>query len=121
MNNSKIAIDEISISLDTPVDNTELLREKESELVRIIEALDRIKDSEEWSSLQTLIFAKVAENLERRLKNESEKLELHGPTINQLQGQLLWARKFADLSKLAESYRVDLSNIRKTLTQPTGR
>lgn len=127
MNNSKIAYDDMTLSLETPVIDTEHLREKEAQAVRIIEAIERIKDSEEWSSLKSLIFASLAENLEKKLKFEAEKMELDNPTIYRLQGQLLWARKYADLAKLAESYRIELSNIRKQLpkgadlTQPTER
>lgn len=120
MNNSKIVIDDISLSLETQLNNVEHLREKESQVVRIIEAIEGINNSEEWSSLKSLVFTGLVENLEKRLKFESEKLELNPPVINQLQGQLFWARKYADLTKLAENYRIELSNIRK-LTQPTER
>lgn len=120
MNNSKIVADDMSLSLEESVDNTEHLGERQSELVRIIEAIERIDESDEWSTLKSLIFSHTVESLEKRLKNESERLEIHVPLIHQIQGQLMWARKYADLNKLAESYRVELANI-KRLTQPTER
>lgn len=120
MNNSKIVIDNISLSLETPLDMSEHLHEKESQLVKIIEAIERIEGSDEWSSLKSLIFNSEVENLERKLKYEAEQLQVNQPQINFIQGKLSWARKYADLRKLAESYRIELSNIKK-LTQPTER
>lgn len=96
------------------------LREKEAVLVRIIEALSKIEQSEEWSTLKSLIFDGAVENLEKRLKFESEQLKLEPASIYRLQGQLIWARKYADLRKLADGHRLELVNIRK-LTQPTER
>lgn len=113
-------LEKTSLSLEEPVDRTEILREKESVLVRIIEALVKIEESAEWSTLKSLIFDNTVENLEKRLKNESEQLELKPSLIHQLQGQLIWARKYADLHKLADGHRLELANIRK-LTQPTER
>lgn len=113
MSNSKIVIDEVTLSLDESFDNTERLREKESTLLKIIEALEGIKVSEDWSTLKLLIFDSLLENLEKRLKSESEQLELKPNQIHQLQGQLFWARKYADLDKLTNMYRVELANIRK--------
>lgn len=120
MNNSKIVLDDMSLSLDEPVDTTEHFREKESELVRIIEAIERIDKSDEWSTLKSLIFSQTVSSLEKRLRAESESDVIHDSNIYRLQGQLIWARKYADLHRLAESYRTELSNIKK-LTQPTER
>ena len=112
MNNSKIAIDNVSLSLDES-DNTEQLREREAVLVRIIEAIARVKDSEDWHTLKSLVFNSSVEKLERRLQAESERLKLDDSEMYRLQGQLIWARKYADLDKLADAYRLELSNLRK--------
>ncbi len=115
MNNSFIVSHETSISLEEQVDNTEKLREIESQHVKIIEAIDRIRQSEDWSTLKSHIFNSTVENLEKRLKSEAEQLIINVPQLNNLQGQLIWARKYASLDKLSESYRLELSNIRKQL------
>lgn len=116
-----IAQEEVTLSLEE-ADNTPLLRERESVLIQIIEALQNVSITEEWSTLKSLIFDGTVESLERQLRSESEKSELNPSRIHQLQGELRWARKYADLSKLAESYRIELSNIKKRiLTQPTER
>ena len=121
MNNSQIVLDYVPLNLEEPVIQTESLREREAILVRIIEAIVKIEQSEEWSTLKSLIFDGTVENLEKRLKFEAEQLDLKPALLNQLQGQLIWARKYANLSKLAEGHRLELVNIRKILTQPTER
>lgn len=118
MNNSKIVIDDLSLSFEEEVPVQ--MKEREATLVRIIEAISRVKVSAEWSTLKSLIFDSTVEHLEKRLKHEAEQMELNTSQIHHLQGQLQWARKYADLTKLEDTYRIELSNIRR-LTQPTER
>ncbi len=118
-NNSQIAIEKASLSLDEPVDRTEQLRETEANLVRIIEAISRIKESAEWSTLTSLVFSKRVGQLETQLLSESEKETINDSNIYRLQGRLFEARKY-DLDKLAESKRLELTHIRK-LIPPTER
>lgn len=118
MNNSKIAIEEVSLSIEQPSDSIELYREKESGLIRIIEAIERIVKTDEWSLLRSLFDSRI-ESLEKQLTSESLKSKLDDSEIYRLQGKLFEAKKY-NLDKLAESSRVELSNIKK-LTQPTER
>lgn len=119
MNNSKIAIDRVSLSLDNPVDRSKELGEAEARLIRIIEAVSKVISSDEWSTLKNLVFDRRVENLEKQLLTESEKLIINDSELYRLQGRLFEARKY-DLHKLNESFRLELVNIRK-LTQPTER
>lgn len=108
---------------DKPVvdDNIPRLRSRESELVSIIENLRAIDDTQEWSSLKTNVFDGVLDNLERRLEAESKKLPLNAPEMYKLQGQILWAKKFSNLRALANSYALELTNVRLKLNPPTER
>lgn len=115
MNNSKIVIDNVSLTLEENGDNSENLRVREAELVRIIEAIERVNQSEDWNTLKVLVLSGVEASLEKRLRLESEKPDLNTAEIHRLQGQLAWARKFADLSKLGEAFRTELFNIRKLI------
>ncbi len=92
------------------------LRRREGEVVRIIEALKRIETSEDWSTLKTEVFDGVLDSLEGRLVSESKKPELNNPEIYRLQGQIQWAKKYANIAHLTESYRLELTRIRKQLT-----
>lgn len=115
MNNSLIAIENVSLELDEPVDNTGVFREKETELLAIIEAITKVAESKEWLVLKTRVFDGVVESLKRRRDVEIEKKPLNGPMIHSLNGQLEWAKKYSDLLTLASIYKLELVNVRKQL------
>ncbi len=118
MNNSKIIQDEVSLTLEQS-DNTELLREREANLVKVIESIEAVSQSSDWSTLKS-VFDSRTESLEKQLRSESEQHTLNDSEMYRLQGRLFEARKY-NLDKLNETYREELSNIRRTLTQPTER
>jgi hypothetical protein len=102
------------------VDKTPILRQKEGEIVKIIEAINGINISENWKTLERYIFEDLVISLERRLNQEANKGEINAPEVYRLQGQLLWARKYADLNKLSEIYRSELLNVKKLLNTNPG-
>lgn len=119
MNNSFIAqnsleIEHVSLELETAVDVAEF-RKKETELIQIIEAIKVIAESHEWKLLKTKIFDGVVEGLKKQRDFEVEKKPLNGPVIHSLNGQLAWAKKYSDFSKLADIYKLELENVRKVL------
>lgn len=109
MNNSSIqnTLEEVK------VDNTERLRARENDLIKIIEAITKIAESEEWKVLKEKIFDGVVDNLKRQRDAEVEKKPLNGPMIHSINGQLAWAKKYADFIKLADIYKLELINTRK--------
>jgi Lhr-like helicase len=111
MNNSFLAPEK------EPVSPQEKVQEREAWLVRVIEAARAVSDSAEWSSLKEEVFDGVLERLERDLARESMKPEVNTPELYRLQGQILWARKYADIATLADEYRSELTNVRKRLSQ----
>ena len=115
MNNSKISLDEFNLGQE--VDRTPWLREKEASLVRQIEALRRVAASEDWSSLKKEIFDGVVETLEKAQKVEASKDKPDLSILTNINGQLVWARKWCDLKKLADILMVELNSIRKKLNQ----
>lgn len=110
MNNSKFAID--NVFEEKIPDKTPELRKRESELMNIIEALGVIADSKEWSTLKTTVFNGVMETLERQQKNEASKDDPDKMALAKINGQLVWARKYADLDSLTNVFRLELTNIR---------
>lgn len=116
MNNSFITLDNLEpISEPQQVDRTPWLRQKESEMVKVIEALQRISVSEDWSTLKTSIFEGVVEQLERDMLNEAKKENPDIQKLTSLKGQFVWAKKYADLNSLADSFKKELTSIRQTL------
>jgi len=88
------------------------LREREGELVRLIDAIRSLESSKDWSTLKTEVFEGLVDSLERKLMQEAKKRPLSIETIYELQGQLTWAKKYANLDSLAQSYMAELTNIR---------
>ena len=116
MNLSKIAQE----NFDEPkpeVDRTPWLRQKEGELVKVIEAIAAISECAEWQTLKTHIFDGLVESLERRLTEEANKPELNQSEIHRLQGQLAWAKRYADFKKLGDAFKLELGNIRNQLNK----
>lgn len=111
MNNSKIALE----LLETEIDPKSALRERESYLVRVIEAIGRVSGTADWKILKNEIFDSLVETLERRIKSETQKEVLNDPELYRLQGQLGWAKKFSRLEELAQVFKVELINIRKQI------
>ena len=114
MNNSKLAMETVSLS-EEPRDNKPQLREREATLVRILTALKRIAETEDWSTLKNEVFDSLVNTLERDIKNEAKKELPDTNKLNRLAGQLMWAEKYADLTKLAEKYRTELTGIKLQL------
>jgi hypothetical protein len=111
MNNSSLTDD----TFDLPVDNTVRYREKESDLVKIIEAINRLAVNPDWNFLQEKIFDGVVEGLKKERDNEVEKQPLNGPKIHSINGQLKWAKKYSNVVDLAQIYKLELTNVRKQL------
>lgn len=100
-------------------DKSVVLRQQETKLIKLIEAIERVAHTSDWKLLKDYLFDGLNSSLERRLSQEASKDNIDSATIYRLQGQLIWARKFSDFKKLADSFRSELSNIRKQLgTEP---
>lgn len=115
MNNSKLAIESITLAEEKKVDVAPQLRKREEQILKIIEALRGVTQTPEWSTLKAEIFDNLVNVIEKDLKDEAKKEDPNPNKLNRLAGQLKWAERYADLSKLETTYRVELSGIRKNL------
>lgn len=115
MNNSKLAVEQVSLSSETPVDIRPILREKEGELITILSAIQGVSETNEWSILKEKVFNGLTATLNREIQSEARKESPDVLKLNRLAGQLKWAEKYSDLSKLEQVFRTELSNIRKQL------
>lgn len=113
MNNAKIALD--NIELQPERDPNPLLRAEESRLLRIIEAIEEVDSSKAWSSLKTEVFDPLVNILEKGLREEARKENPDPLKLNRLSGELKWAERFSDLSKLEASKREELVRVRINL------
>lgn len=110
MNNSKIAIENTEEEVNPRVLQ---LREEETHLVRIIEAIGRVEQNLDWQILQKELFNDVANTLEHRISVEAKAKEINVQGLYNLQGQLAWAKKFSDLGELSKTLKGQLANIKK--------
>lgn len=115
MNNSKLAIDSVSLTEEKQVDRSPQLIEREGRLIKIIEAIQRIGQTQEWSTLKTEVFDGIVNVLEKEIKDEAKKESPDALKLNRLAGQLKWAEKYSDLTKLETVFRQELNGLRKTL------
>ena len=106
VNNSLIGIDKEDDGV------AERLRAEESRVVRIIEAFDAVSLTKEWKILKTEIFDNLVNTLERNIQTEAKKESIDSQKLNRLAGELHWAEKYADLSKLEQFYKIQLKSIR---------
>jgi hypothetical protein len=109
MNNSLVNFEE------EKVDIKPTLRHRETEVVAIIDAISKLLITDEWNTLKNLIFDGLVTSLEKRLKTESSADEIKTSELYRLNGQLTWAKKYSDLSKLLDVYKLELMNIRKRI------
>lgn len=113
MNNARLLDDEPELVVDTTVS----LQERKIKLTRMLEAINNLSKDENWHVLKELLFDPAVKILENNLRVESEKFELLLPAIYRLQGQLSQARRYSDLYKLAETYKLEINSITKKLNE----
>ena len=111
MNNSFLNIEPEPI----PQQTKEWLRAEESRIVKILEALTAISSSKEWQVLKTEVFDNLVNVLERNIQEEVKKEDIRLAILNHLAGELKWAERYSNLSKLEEHYRSLLTSIRTKL------
>lgn len=117
MNNSKIAIENVSLELEEDADISPSLRKRLAELVEEIEALENIHASRYWKTLNEKIFTPELNRLLTELVREKGTIE-----VFRLQGAIEWIKKNLDLNKLASIKRNESTQIRQQLKkyeQPT--
>lgn len=115
MNNSKFAIENVVLTNEDPKDRSPELREREQKLIHLIQNLQTIQKTDEWSSLKTELFDSLTKNLIKEIESEARKEEPNTLKLNRLSGELKWAEKYSDLSKLEQIKRVELTQVRQLL------
>lgn len=113
MNNSKIAID--NLEPEKEFDRVSFLQKQQGEWSQVVEAINRVEQSNDWQKLKTLLLDGVVETLERQLSAETAKKEIDTAELYRLQGQLVWAKKYADLKKLGEFFKKQIESIKLQL------
>jgi hypothetical protein len=85
--------------------------EEEARLVKIIESVAHLLSNEHWQTLQSEHFAKEEERVNRLLLSQTQS-DLNEKEIYRLQGELRWARRYADFTKFAQLLKNQLDNLK---------
>ncbi len=92
-----------------------LLRERQAELMRLLDALTKLDKSEEWHILKELVFDKSVTSIEKTMINETQRPEINTNKLYKLQGELDWARKYSDINRFADTLKKQLQEIKDLL------
>ena len=108
MNNAKII--ENSLSEEQPTDIAPMLRVRQEEIAKIIEAINSISQSNHWKFLEDKVFQTSLNSSVNQLCVEKDDRK-----IAQLQGKIEILSKYADFKGFSEAYRLELKNIEQKL------
>lgn len=113
MNNAKLAIDFVEEQFEA--EKAPIIRQRQEEVVKIIECLQHLANSNDWKTLKVLVFDGLVVALEQRLKLEATKKIIDVTELNILNGQLMWAKRYSDLYKLIDVYKLELNSLKDKL------
>ena len=108
MNNAKLT--ENSLSEEQPADIAPMLRSRQEEIAKIIEAINSISQSNHWKFLEEKVFAASLNSFVNQLCVEKDDRK-----VAVLQGKIEILSKYADFKGFSEAYRLELKNIEQKL------
>lgn len=108
MNNSKFI--ENTLAEEEPIDIEPMLRKRQEEIAKIIEAITSISHSEHWKFLEQKIFQESLNSFVNQLCVEKDDRK-----IAQLQGKIEILSKYADFKSFSEAYRLELKGLEQKL------
>lgn len=91
------------------------LKDKQSELLKVLEALNGLEKNKDWQTLKELVYQKSLESVEAQMKSECLSTELNLPKLYRLQGEWSWAKQFTDIPAFAENVKKQLATIKQML------
>lgn len=101
---------ENSLSEEQPADIKPMLRARQEEIVKIIEAIDSISQSEYWKLLEAKVFQTSLNSCVNQICVEKDDKQ-----VARLQGKIEILSKYADFKGFSEAYRLELKNIERSL------
>ena len=108
MNNAKLT--ENILSEEPQVDREPMLRKRQEKVVKIIEAIDSIAQSEYWKFLEQEVFQSSLNSSVNQLCIEKDSKQ-----VAVLQGKIEVLSKYADFKRFSEAYRMELESIKQQL------
>lgn len=85
---------------------------REEDIIKIIEALERIRSNPDWQVLQELLYKPSVELIEKQLLVESLSHKMDSSKLYRLQGE--WERAMTtDVDKVVERLKAELKSIKQ--------
>ena len=100
---------------DTNDEIKKLLREKQTELINIISALDKLEQSKEWQTIKELVFNKSLLAIERQIQNEALAIKIDTDKLYKLQGEWAWSKQYVDTARFISTLKKQLEDIKLKL------
>lgn len=91
------------------------LREEETRLTKIIEALVSLDKSKEWSTLKELVYDVSVLSVERQILNICLNKEIDLNALYKLQGEWAWAKQHSDTNRFITTLKQQLEGIKNKL------
>ena len=107
MNNSQLTNN--SLSEEQPADIKPMLRARQEEIAKIIEAVDSVSQSNYWKVIEG-VFQASLNNAVNQICTEKDNQKR-----DYLQGKIEVLSKYADFKSFSEAYRLELKNIEQQL------
>jgi hypothetical protein len=108
MNNSQII--ESTLEEEQSIDIAPMLRQRQEEIVKIIEAIDSVSQSSYWKILENSVFQPLLNTMVNQLCTEKDDKQMRW-----IQGRIDVLSKYADFKAFGEAYRLELKGIEKKL------
>ena len=108
MNNSQLT--QGTLSEVEPADIKPMLRARQEDVAKIIEAIDSISQSNHWKLIEAKVFQPSLNSSVNQLCTENDNQKR-----DRLQGKIEVLSKYADFKGFSEAYRLELQNIEKQL------
>lgn len=93
--------------------NASKLRDRQADLVLMIEAIDEVLKTKAWQTLKELVWDSEVQRIERLLLGEAKSDEPKLKELYTLQGQLSRAKQYGDLKSYAEMWTKELKAIKE--------
>ena len=94
----------------------EALRKREQELIKILEAFQRLNVTEDWNILKELLWKPARASIESQLLTESLSPKMDTAKLYRLQGE--WERvMLSDVDRVVERLTAELKGIKQSINE----
>lgn len=91
------------------------LREKQTDIVKILTSLEGLEKTKDWKVLSELLFAPSLEAIERQMRSETLAPKIDIEKLYRLQGEWAWAKQYTDLPTFINALKKQLEGIKNKL------